>query len=135
MAWPRRPRRLANAVVEDLVDRIVGGESPEGASLPIEPVLCETFGLSRTDVREAVKTLESVRLVRVQGHGTTVRPLADWDLLNPLVRRWCDMRRSAPSSRTSWTFGAVGSPRFRVRADVACHDAILAAPGTGRTAR
>lgn len=85
-SWPRRPRRLATALVEDLVDRIVGGEPPEGATLPIEPVLCETFGVSRTVVREAVKTLETMRLVRVQqGQGTTVRPLADWDLLNPLV--------------------------------------------------
>ena len=85
-SWPRRPRRLATALVEDLVDRVVGGEPPEGATLPIEPVLCETFGVSRTVVREAVKSLETMRLVRVQqGQGTTVRPFADWDLLNPLV--------------------------------------------------
>lgn len=84
--WPRRPRRLATALVEDLVDRVVGGDPPEGATLPIEPVLCQTFGVSRTVVREAVKALEAMRLVRVQqGQGTTVRPLTDWDLLNPLV--------------------------------------------------
>lgn len=84
--WPRRPQRLATGVVEDLVDRIVGGELPPGATLPIEPVLCELFAVSRTVVREAVKALEAMRLVTVQqGQGTTVRPMADWNLLNPLV--------------------------------------------------
>src|SRR4051794_3685126 len=72
--WPRRPQRLATAVVEDLVDRIVGGELPTGSALPIEPVLCEMFAVSRTVIREAVKSLEAMQLVTVQqGQGTTVR--------------------------------------------------------------
>jgi GntR family galactonate operon transcriptional repressor len=84
--WPSRPQRLATAVVEDLVDRIVGGELPMGSALPIEPVLCEVFAVSRTVIREAVKSLEAMRLVTVQqGHGTTVRDVDDWDLLNPVV--------------------------------------------------
>ena len=84
--WPRRPRRLATAVVEDLVDRIVGGEISPGSALPIEPVLCEMFSVSRTVIREAVKSLEGMRLVKVQqGQGTTVRDTEDWDLLDPVV--------------------------------------------------
>ncbi|HVV18350.1 MAG TPA: FadR/GntR family transcriptional regulator [Pseudonocardiaceae bacterium] len=84
--WPRRPQRLATGVVEDLVDRIVGGELAPGSALPIEPVLCELFAVSRTVIREAVKALEAMRLVTVQqGHGTTVRQVADWNLLNPIV--------------------------------------------------
>ncbi|HEY0498795.1 MAG TPA: FCD domain-containing protein [Kutzneria sp.] len=84
--WPRRPRRLATAVVEDLVDRIVGGEISPGSALPIEPVLCEMFSVSRTVIREAVKSLEAMRLVKVQqGQGTTVRETEDWDLLDPVV--------------------------------------------------
>ena len=85
-SWPRRPRRLATAVVEDLVDRIVGSELPQGSALPIEPVLCEMFAVSRTVIREAVKELEAMRLVKVQqGQGTTVRGSVEWDLLNPVV--------------------------------------------------
>jgi len=85
-AWPRRPQRLATAVVADLVDRIVGAEFTEGTALPIEPVLCERYAVSRTVIREAVKALEAMRLVRVlQGHGTTVRRFEDWDLLTPVV--------------------------------------------------
>jgi GntR family galactonate operon transcriptional repressor len=85
-AWPRRPARLATAVVEDLVDRIVGGELPVGSALPTEPVLCEMFSVSRTVVREAVKSLEGMGLVRAQqGLGTRVREAEAWDLLNPVV--------------------------------------------------
>ncbi|HZC70137.1 MAG TPA: FadR/GntR family transcriptional regulator [Jatrophihabitans sp.] len=85
-AWPRRPARLATAVVEDLVDRIVSGAIPVSSALPTEPALCETFGVSRTVVREAVKSLEGMHLVRVQqGLGTRVRAAVDWDLLNPVV--------------------------------------------------
>jgi len=85
-SWPRRPRRLAAAVVEDLVDRIVGGDMAAGSALPIEPVLCEVFAVSRTVIREAVKSLEGMRLVKVQqGHGTTVSGADEWDLLNPVV--------------------------------------------------
>ncbi len=85
-AWPRRPTRLATALVEDLVDRIVASEIPVGSALLTEPALCEMFGVSRTVVREAVKSLESMRLVRAQqGLGTRVRAAVDWDLLNPVV--------------------------------------------------
>jgi GntR family galactonate operon transcriptional repressor len=84
--WPRRPQRLATAVVGDLADRIVAGELAAGAPLPGEPVLCERFGVSRITVREAVKALEAMRLVEVrQGAGTTVRPRGEWNLLDPTV--------------------------------------------------
>lgn len=85
-SWPRRPQRLATAVAEDLVDRIVGGELPVGGALSIEPVLCEMYAVSRTVVREAVKSLEAMRLVTIQqGLGTTINDAEDWDLLDPVV--------------------------------------------------
>jgi GntR family galactonate operon transcriptional repressor len=85
-AWPQRPARLSGPVVQDLVDRIVAGEYPEGTNLPIEPELCEMFAVSNTVIREAVKAIEAMRLVSVkQGRGTTVRPIADWDLVNTVV--------------------------------------------------
>lgn len=84
--WLRRPARLAYAVVEALADRIVAGHFPPGSALPIEPDLCETFGVSRTTIREAVKALEAKGLVRArQGSGTTVTPQEDWNLLDPVV--------------------------------------------------
>jgi GntR family galactonate operon transcriptional repressor len=84
--WPRRPQRMAVAVVEDLVDRIVGGEFQAGDALPNEASLCAKYGASRTVIREALQSAEAMHLVRAQqGQGTIVRSLEDWDLLNPVV--------------------------------------------------
>jgi GntR family galactonate operon transcriptional repressor len=84
--WPRRPQRLATAVVGDLADRIVTGEFAAGAPLPGEPVLCDRFGVSRITIREAVKALEAMRLVEIrQGAGTTVRAREEWNLLDQTV--------------------------------------------------
>jgi DNA-binding FadR family transcriptional regulator len=85
-AWTRRPANLAAAVTAELVERIVRGIHPAGPSLPPEPVLCQTFSVSRTVVREAVKILQEKGLVQVrQGTGTTVTPPAMWNMLDELV--------------------------------------------------
>jgi DNA-binding FadR family transcriptional regulator len=84
--WPKRPARLAQAVMESLTDTIVSGAIPPGSTLPVEPELCETFGVSRITVREAVKSLEAKGLVLArQGYGTTVTPPEEWNLLDPVV--------------------------------------------------
>jgi DNA-binding FadR family transcriptional regulator len=83
---PRRPARLGAVVVSELLDRIVSGELPQLSTLPNEPALCEAFGVSRTVIREAVKVLEEKGLLHArQGHGTTVAPYDDWNLLDPMV--------------------------------------------------
>ncbi|MDG4789697.1 FadR/GntR family transcriptional regulator [Micromonospora sp. WMMD1102] len=85
-AWSRRPANLARAVTAELVERIVRGQHPSGTPLPPEPILCETFSVSRTVVREAVKILQEKGLVQVrQGSGTTVTPPSMWDMLDELV--------------------------------------------------
>jgi DNA-binding FadR family transcriptional regulator len=85
-AWTQRPANLASAVAAELVSRIVRGQHPEGSPLPPEPALCETFSVSRTVVREAVKMLQEKGLVQVrQGSGTTVTPRTMWNLLDGLV--------------------------------------------------
>jgi DNA-binding FadR family transcriptional regulator len=85
-AWTRRPANLATAVTAEMVGRIVRGVHPSGSSLPPEPVLCETFSVSRTVIREAVKVLQEKGLVQVrQGTGTMVTPPAMWNMLDELV--------------------------------------------------
>ncbi|MEV6695469.1 FadR/GntR family transcriptional regulator [Micromonospora sp. NPDC051196] len=85
-AWVRRPTNLGRAVTAELVQRIVRGVHPSGTALPPEPVLCETFSVSRTVVREAVKVLQEKGLVQVrQGAGTMVTPQSMWDMLDELV--------------------------------------------------
>jgi DNA-binding FadR family transcriptional regulator len=85
-AWVRRPNNLARALTAELVGRIVRGIHPPGTSLPPEPALCETFAVSRTVVREAVKVLQEKGLVQVrQGAGTMVTPPTRWNMLDELV--------------------------------------------------
>jgi len=81
-----RPARLSIVVINVLVDGIVSGRYPPGSLLPPEPVLCRSFDVSRSVVREALKMLEEKGLARArQGHGTTITPPEDWNLLDPIV--------------------------------------------------
>lgn len=83
---PRRAGRLGDTVVAYLVDRIVSGVHPPDSTLPIEPELCEEFGVSRTVVRESIKLLEEKGLVKATpGRGTTVLEPDSWNLLDPVV--------------------------------------------------
>ncbi len=83
---PPRPTSLGVAVLQTLIDNIVGGELAPGTTLPTNPELCIAFGVSRTVVRESLKLLEEKGLIRVrQGQGTTVAPQDQWNLLDPLV--------------------------------------------------
>lgn len=78
--------RLGVTVVAELVDVIVRGDLPPGASLPPESVLCEQFAVSRTVIRESVKRLEEKGLVSVaQGRGTQVAPIASWKMADETV--------------------------------------------------
>src|SRR5438045_3520084 len=84
----RKRTRRASHVVEELAERIVSGQIPDGAFLPPEPALVAEFGFSRTVIREALKVLEERGLVRiVHGRGTIVQPRETWQLLDPLVIR------------------------------------------------
>lgn len=61
----RAPRR--RTAYEQLADRlrtrILSGELAPGDRLPIEPELCEQYGVSRTTVREALRQLSSQNLI------------------------------------------------------------------------
>ncbi|MFV0252722.1 MAG: FadR/GntR family transcriptional regulator [Beutenbergiaceae bacterium] len=61
-------------VQEQLLAAIQNGEYPPGGKLPSERVLCETFGVSRVSVREALAGLAATGLIEVrQGRGAFVR--------------------------------------------------------------
>jgi DNA-binding FadR family transcriptional regulator len=77
---------LGVAVVEDLVDAIVGGRLEPGTLLPPEGPLSEQFGVSRTVIRESVKRIEEKGLVTIErGRGTQVRPSSSWNILDRVV--------------------------------------------------
>jgi DNA-binding FadR family transcriptional regulator len=81
-----RGERLGTLVVATLVDDVVSGRYPTGATLPTEADLGERFGVSRTVVRESVKLLQDKGLVRIrQGVGTVVCPAESWDMIDDIV--------------------------------------------------
>jgi GntR family transcriptional regulator len=54
-------------------DKLANGEWPPGAMLPSERQLCETYGIARMTVRQAISKLVAEGLLsRVQGRGTFV---------------------------------------------------------------
>jgi DNA-binding FadR family transcriptional regulator len=66
-------RSLPDKVFEQLLSEIVSGRYPPEATVPSERQLGETLGVNRHVVREAIKRLEQIGLVRVtQGGRTTV---------------------------------------------------------------
>jgi GntR family transcriptional repressor for pyruvate dehydrogenase complex len=70
-----RPREtLTSQLVRALTERISQGELKPGDRLPTEQDLIETFGVSRTVVREAISSLRATGLVTTQqGVGAFVR--------------------------------------------------------------
>ncbi len=85
----RRRPRVARDVVAALARAIADGRHAERATLPSEAALCAEFGVSRTVIREALKTLESKGLLRGKPRvGTVVRDRADWNLLDADLLDW-----------------------------------------------
>ena len=65
--------RLYEQIVQQIQDSIVSGELKEGEQLPAERELAQQFGVSRTAVREAMKTLREKGLVEAYaGRGTFI---------------------------------------------------------------
>jgi DNA-binding GntR family transcriptional regulator len=68
---PLERMSLHDQLVAKVREMIVDGELQAGAPLP-ERMLCETFGVSRTPLREAFKILASEGLIELRSHRTPV---------------------------------------------------------------
>ncbi|MBC7725773.1 MAG: FadR family transcriptional regulator [Burkholderiaceae bacterium] len=80
-------KSLASMVSDALLDEIVAGDIAPGDALPTEAELCAAHDVSRVTVREAIKTLQTQNVVRVQaGRGTFVNPITQWSDLGPILR-------------------------------------------------
>ena len=89
MEISRSRRNLCGQVVYDLGCRILAGEVKPGDPLPQEWTLCDQMGVSRTVVREAIKSLAAKGLVESRAkRGTIVRPARVWNYLDPEVLDW-----------------------------------------------
>ncbi|MFG6081885.1 FadR/GntR family transcriptional regulator [Paracoccus litorisediminis] len=84
-----QPRSSHARVVEELGSAIVTGEFPQGSTLPGDPQLLERFGVSRSVLREAMKTLAAKGLVRAKSRvGTKVNPSEGWNFVDSDVIIW-----------------------------------------------
>ena len=76
-------------VVDGLGRDIVAGRLAEGTILPGDDALAERFGVSRTVLREAMKTLAAKGMVRARPRvGTRVLDRRSWNLLDAEVLGW-----------------------------------------------
>lgn len=75
--------------VDQIAGWIVGGRFAVEALLPTEEEIGSQLGVSRTVVREAMRTLVAKGMVEVRRrHGTQVRPVDSWSLFDPQVVAW-----------------------------------------------
>ena len=74
----RKPRNLALDLVDKLTQEIRDGQLLTGHKLPTEAAIMDSFGVSRTVVREAISRLQAAGLVETRhGVGTFVRTPQD----------------------------------------------------------
>ena len=75
--------------VDHLGEAIVAGRYPAGSVIPPEPRLCEELGVSRTVIRESVKSLVAKGLLSTGPKvGTRVLSEEQWNWFDPDVILW-----------------------------------------------
>jgi DNA-binding FadR family transcriptional regulator len=85
----RKARNSHGDLVEQLGRAIVRGDLPVGQTLPGDAELLARFQVSRTVLREAMKTLSAKGLVTARARvGTRVRECGHWNLFDPDVLTW-----------------------------------------------
>ncbi|MEV6564025.1 FadR/GntR family transcriptional regulator [Streptomyces kronopolitis] len=90
-------------VLESLGPAITAGDYPPGTVLRTDE-LEQRFDVSRTVIREAVRVLESMRLVASRRRvGVTVRPTEEWNVYDPRVIGWRLAGRDRPRQLRSLT--------------------------------
>ncbi|ODN71668.1 FadR/GntR family transcriptional regulator [Methylobrevis pamukkalensis] len=76
-------------VTRTLAIDIISGRYPEGAGLPRDAELSAMFNVSRTVLRESMKTLSAKGLIAAKAKvGTRVRERAAWNMFDPDLLAW-----------------------------------------------
>jgi DNA-binding FadR family transcriptional regulator len=82
-------KNVLGTALDVLGEGIVTGRYPVGSSIPPEPALGEALGVSRTVVREAIKSLVAKGIVSTGPKvGTRVLPAEQWNWFDPDVVAW-----------------------------------------------
>jgi GntR family galactonate operon transcriptional repressor len=82
-------QKLSARVVHDLAMHVIRTQTSTPFMLPTEPDLCEQLQVSRTVLREAIRTLQAKGLVSVaHGQGMLGLPREKWNHLDSDVLNW-----------------------------------------------
>jgi DNA-binding FadR family transcriptional regulator len=77
-------QRMSDVIVVDYLRRIGSGELSEGSALPAESSMRASYEVSRSVVREAIRTLAAKGfVVASKGSATVVAPRRMWNVLDP----------------------------------------------------
>ena len=84
-----RIKNVLGNTLDHLGEALVSGRWGADGALPPEPLLCEALGVSRSVVREAVKSLVAKGLLTTGPKvGTRVQPADQWNWFDPDVIAW-----------------------------------------------
>jgi|EndMetStandDraft_4_1072995.scaffolds.fasta_scaffold132060_1 DNA-binding FadR family transcriptional regulator len=82
-------RSAHGMVTQALAVDILSGRFPSGEVLPCEDDLLRRFGVSRTALREALKTLTAKGMIQPKARvGTRVLPQSEWHMFDPDIIAW-----------------------------------------------
>lgn len=79
-------RSVVDTIIETFKQALISGELKPGQRLPSEAELVKQFGVGRSAIREAMKILQALGVVRIQqGNGTYIVDEPSPTMLNPLI--------------------------------------------------
>jgi DNA-binding FadR family transcriptional regulator len=79
--------KLSDKLAVHFAREIVRGELTPGQQLRSEPELAAQLGVSKPMIRESLRDLASLGLIRVQhGKRTTVQEPSEWNVLDPMIQ-------------------------------------------------
>ncbi len=82
-------RNFHTFVINEIGLGIVTGRFPIGSILASDAAMMEEYGVSRTVLREALKTLEAKGMIEARPKvGTRVSPSSRWNFFDPQVLSW-----------------------------------------------
>lgn len=85
MFTPIKNKKVYEHVIEQIQEMIMNGDLKKGDKLPSERELSSLLDVSRTSIREALRSLEIIGLIESrQGEGTFIRENVESNLFEPL---------------------------------------------------
>jgi GntR family transcriptional repressor for pyruvate dehydrogenase complex len=122
---PVKRSRLSSQIVLQLCGLIREGRLRAGDRLPPERELADQLHVSRSSLREALRTMEMAGLITSRhGSGAYVRDAVSWDAVSPLA---LVLQTSGDHVGDLWEIRLMVEPEIAARAALRATDADLAA--------